>query len=171
MFDKKSLRETFLVKGMMLLLLTSLIPQARPSECKRDFNNNCVPATFLQLLLLCSCFGLLSIGAGGIRSSCLAFGADQLEKVVQKRDPRALEHYFSWYYASCMFSIFIASICIVYIQENIGWKAGFGVPVILVFLSALSFFVGSPFYVKVKAKSGLLLELVQVIAASFRKDI
>ncbi|KAI8547341.1 hypothetical protein RHMOL_Rhmol07G0187900 [Rhododendron molle] len=97
----------------------------------------------------------MSIGAGGIRSS-LAFGADQLEEHNSRKNPRALESYFSWYYVSTTFSILVAMTCIVYLQDNIGWEIGFGVPVMLMFLSAALFFLASPFYIKLKAKSSLL---------------
>ncbi|KAL8132574.1 hypothetical protein AgCh_008164 [Apium graveolens] len=48
-----------------------------------------------------------------------------------------------------------------------GWKIGFGVPVVLMFLSALSFFVASPFNVKLKSKSSLITGFFRVIAAAY----
>ncbi|KAF2304446.1 hypothetical protein GH714_031563 [Hevea brasiliensis] len=65
--------------GMFLLWLTTVIPQARPAPCVQ-FSDSCPSATTLQLLFLYSSLGLISIGAGGVRSSSLAFGADQLGK-------------------------------------------------------------------------------------------
>ncbi|KAK9273971.1 hypothetical protein L1049_018785 [Liquidambar formosana] len=64
--------------GLILLWLTAMIPQARPS-CNQILNG-CEPPKVSQLILLYCSFGLMSIGAGGIRSSSLAFGADQLGK-------------------------------------------------------------------------------------------
>ncbi|KAG5540691.1 hypothetical protein RHGRI_020801 [Rhododendron griersonianum] len=153
--------------GMALLWLTTMIPQARPPHCNQT-SSNCISPTTLQLIFLCSSFGLMSIGAGGIRSSSLAFGADQLEKHNSRKNPRALESYFSWYYVSTVFSILVAITCIVYLQDNIGWEIGFGVPVVLMFLSAAAFFLASPFYIKLKAKSSLLTGMFQVIVASYK---
>ncbi|XP_027083065.2 protein NRT1/ PTR FAMILY 1.2 isoform X1 [Coffea arabica] len=158
----------FSLLGMALLWLTTMIPQTRPPPCDES-SNNCSSATTLQLFLLCSCFGLMSIGAGGTRSSSLAFGADQLKKAGGRRNGWILESYFSWYYASCKISVLIASTCIVHVQEKMGWQVGFGIPVILMFLSALSFSLASPCYVKLKAKSTLFVELLQVAVASYRK--
>lgn len=152
---------------MALLWLTTVIPQARPPPCYQP-SSICISPTTLQLILLCSSFSLMSIGAGGIRSSSLAFGADQLEQHDCRKNPRALEIYFSWYYVSTTFSIVVAITCIVYIQDNIGWGIGFGVPVVLMFLSAVFFFLASPFYVKLKAKSSLLTGMFQVILASYK---
>ncbi|KAK2979544.1 hypothetical protein RJ640_013561 [Escallonia rubra] len=154
-------------KGMTLLWSTTMISQARPPPCK-EFNSSCSSATTLQLILLFSAFGLMSIGAGGIRSSSLAFGADQLDKRDNLKSVGALESYFSWYYASISISVIIAFSCVVYLQENMGWEVGFGVPAVLMFASAVSFLLASPFYVKLKAKASLFTGFVQVIAVSYR---
>ncbi|XP_022731022.1 protein NRT1/ PTR FAMILY 1.2-like [Durio zibethinus] len=148
--------------GMVLLWLTAMLPQARP-HCDQ-FSSICESPTTTQLLLLYSSFGLMSIGAGGIRSSSLAFGADQLKR----NNPETLQSFFSWYYASISFSALIAVTFIVYVQDNLGWKMGFGVPVMLMFMSSLSFYLASPFYVKLKARRSLFTGLAQVIVASFR---
>ncbi|XP_052211066.1 protein NRT1/ PTR FAMILY 1.2 isoform X2 [Diospyros lotus] len=153
--------------GMILLWLTTVVPQARPPPCDHS-NNSCSPPTTFQIILLCSSFGLMSVGAGGIRSSSLAFGADQLKKHDNLKNASALERYFSWYYVSASFSVLIAMTCIVYIQEKVGWEVGFGVPALLMFSSAVSFFLASPFYIKLKAKSSLLTGFAQVIVASYR---
>ncbi|CAN1161959.1 Protein NRT1/ PTR FAMILY 1.2 [Linum perenne] len=56
-----------------------MIPQARPPPCKATNYNDCYKsATTPQLFLLYSSFALMSIGSGGVRSSSMAFGADQL---------------------------------------------------------------------------------------------
>ncbi|XP_071918171.1 protein NRT1/ PTR FAMILY 1.2 [Coffea arabica] len=154
--------------GMALLWLTAMIPQAKPPPC-HESNKICSSATSFQLFLLCSCFGLMSIGFGGITSSSLAFGADQLQKAGGHNNGRALESYFSWYYALCTISILIAYTCIVYAQESLGWQVGFGIPVMLMLLSTLSFSLASHLYVKLKAKSSLIVEMLQVAVASYRK--
>ncbi|MBA0827468.1 hypothetical protein Goarm_012249, partial [Gossypium armourianum] len=46
---------------------------------------------------------------------------------------------------------------------------GFGVPIMLMFLSAISFFLASSFYIKLKARASLLTGLAQVVVASLRK--
>ncbi|KAL3498462.1 hypothetical protein ACH5RR_041194 [Cinchona calisaya] len=154
--------------GLIVLCLTTIIPQARPSPCSES-DNGCSSATTFQLLFLCISFGLISIGGGGVKSSSIAFGADQLKKGDDTKNVAVLERYFSWYYASWLFSVFIAYSCIVYIQDKIGWEVGFGVPVVLMFFSVISFYLASSFYVKLKPKSSLVAELIQVIVASHRK--
>nr|TKR98139.1 hypothetical protein D5086_0000206180 [Populus alba] len=155
--------------GMVLLWLTTIIPGATVPSCAQ-FSSRCTnDATTPQLLFLYFCFGLMSIGAGGIRSCSLAFGADQLSKRDSLKHAGILESFFSWYYVTSSASVFISMTCIVYIQDAMGWKVGFGVPVVLMILSTLSFFLASPIYVKPKAKASWLIGFARVLVASFRK--
>ncbi|KAL7150767.1 hypothetical protein ABFS83_05G135400 [Erythranthe nasuta] len=151
--------------GMILLWSTTIIPQAKPPPCSN--NPICTSVAIPQLVLLCTSFVLISIGAGGIRSSSLAFGADQLERGEFKRKSNLKESYFTWYYASYTLSVLIALTCVVYIQDNVGWGVGFLVPALLMLFGVGSFFLASPFYVKLKCRSSLFTGLGQVVVASF----
>ncbi|WMV22330.1 hypothetical protein MTR67_015715 [Solanum verrucosum] len=135
------------IKGTVVLWLTAMIPKARPPPCKQS-GQACKSTTTSQYLLLVFSFLLLSIGAGGIRSSSLAFGANQFDKGDNNNPNKqtVLESFFSWYYTLSVVSVMIALTGIVYLQDRLGWKIGFGVPAILMFLSALFFFLASPFY-------------------------
>ena len=146
-----------------------MIPQATPPPCMES-NNSCDSTTSFQLLLLFTSFALISTGAGGIRSSSLAFGADQLEKGDGCESVGVSGRYLSWYYASYTFSVLIALTCMVYIQENMGWQFGFGVSVVVMLFAALSFFLATPFYVKVKAKASLLTEPIKVFVSSYKNS-
>ncbi|KAJ4709166.1 Protein NRT1/ PTR FAMILY 1.2 like, partial [Melia azedarach] len=117
--------------GMILLWFTAIFPPLKPPACDQVSNNNCEPPTASQLLFLYSAFVLMSIGAGGIRSSSLAFGADQLDMGDRIKNAGLLQSYFSWYYASVSASSMFAVTLVVYIQDNLGWKIGFGVPVVM----------------------------------------
>jgi peptide/histidine transporter 3/4 len=113
-------------------------------------------------------FGLISIGAGCIRPCSIAFGADQLDNEENPNNESVLQSFFNWYCAATGLSTIIAFTVIVYIQDNLGWKVGFAVPAILMFLSALMFLVGSSQYIKAKASSSLFTGFVQVVVAAFR---
>ncbi|KAH6792330.1 Major facilitator superfamily protein [Perilla frutescens var. hirtella] len=152
--------------GIILLWSTTIIPHARPPPCDQS-SNICSPPTMFQFLYLCMSFGLISIGAGGIRSSSLAFGADQLEKRGFHKNPGVKQSYFGWYYASYTLSVLFALTCVVYIQDNLGWGVGFAVPAVLMLCAVTSFFLASPFYVRFKSSSSLITGFVQVAVASY----
>ncbi|XP_027168057.1 protein NRT1/ PTR FAMILY 1.2-like [Coffea eugenioides] len=156
----------FSLLGMTVLWLTAMIPGAKPQSC--NLIPPCKSATAGQLGLLISSFGLMSIGAGGIRSASMAFGADQLDNKDNPDNERVQESYFGWYYAATSISVLVAFTGIVYIQDKMGMKVGFGVPAILMFLSALLFFLASSFYIKHKATKSLLTGLVQVTVAAYK---
>lgn len=156
------------VQGMVFLWLTTLIPSSKP-VCHQITNScNNSPST-IQLLILHSSFALMSVGAGGIRSCSLAFGVDQLSK--RDEDAGIKDSYFSWYYAAVAMSSLIGLTVVVYIQDNMGWTVGFGIPVVLMFVATVSFFLASPFYVMVGVKRNMLSGLAQVLVASYKNRL
>lgn len=130
--------------GMVLLWLTTII---RP-ECDK-LTNVCQPTTLLKSVLLYSFFALTAIGAGGVRSSCLAFAADQLQPNQTSRvTTSSLETLFNWYYFSVMVACFLSQSLLVFVQTTYGWQIGFGVSVAAMALSVALFFAASPYYVR-----------------------
>ncbi|MED6212805.1 hypothetical protein PIB30_087050, partial [Stylosanthes scabra] len=154
--------------GMVLLWSTTMIPMT--SQISNELSNGYNSNSTMQLVILHSSFALMSIGAGGIRSSSLAFGVDQLS-MKNKDGNDVKESYFGWYYASVALSSFLGVSVVVYIQETMGWKVGFGIPVMLMLVSAISFFLASPFYVKLETKKNMVSGLAQVIVASYRNRL
>ncbi|PHU01342.1 hypothetical protein BC332_31129 [Capsicum chinense] len=166
-FQTIGLGSVVTLAGTFLFWLTTLIPQARPPPCVIS-DNICRSAGMFQLFYLCFALAIVAIGAGVIKSLSLAFGSDQLKREVRQENVRALERFFSWYYALYALSIVVALTCLVYIQVNMGWALGFGAPVLLVLFATLLIYLGTPFYVKLKPKSSLITGLFQVIVASYR---
>lgn len=152
--------------GTTVLWLTAMIPKVRPPPCQ--LGQVCKSATTSQYALLVFSFLLMSIGAGGIRPCSLAFGANQFDKGDNPNKQMVLESFFAWYYTSSIVSVLIALTGIVYIQVKLGWKIGFGIPAILMFLSVLFFFLASPFYIKQKVRSNLFGSLIQVIVVAYK---
>lgn len=159
-------RIILILQGMIFLWLTAIIPGATPCD---DSGSECKSWNVFQLTLLVSAFGLMSIGAGGIRSASLAFGADQLLKKDNFSDAGILERFLNWYYSACCGAVVVGVLFVVYIQDHFGWKVGFGVSVVLMLLSALSFFSASTLYIKFKAKAGSLIAFAQVLMVSWKK--
>jgi len=149
----------YFLQGMVVMWLTAMIPEARPC---RHSSENCKSATTPQIIILLSCFALISIGGGGISCS-LAFGADQLSQKNKTKNQRVLESFISWYIASQTIAVVFSLTGIVYIQDHFGWKLGFGVPAALMLFSTLSFFLISPRYVKHKPHTSLITGFAQVL--------
>ncbi|XP_010320604.2 LOW QUALITY PROTEIN: protein NRT1/ PTR FAMILY 1.2 [Solanum lycopersicum] len=156
--------------GMIVLWLTTMIPELTSLSCSH-FQHVCNGTTPIQLAVLFSSFGFMSIGAGFVRPCSIIFGADQLEDKKNPENQRRIASYFNWYYVSTGISTMLAVTVIIYIQDRYGWQIGFGIPIILMFLSVLMFQLGSPLYIKVKAKEteNLIIGLFQAAVAAFSK--
>ncbi|KAI3917602.1 hypothetical protein MKW98_021364 [Papaver atlanticum] len=147
--------ETSILQGIVQLWLTAMFPQMKPKPCDLSLNV-CDSATPAQFVFLLSSLGLMSIGAGCIRP----YDPAKNEEILQT--------YFNFYYATIGISTLLALTVIVYIQDHMGWKVGFAVPAMLMFLSALFFFLGNSFYIKVKASTSLFTGFAKVFVAAWR---
>ncbi|OIT34483.1 protein nrt1 ptr family 1.2 [Nicotiana attenuata] len=154
--------------GIFVLWLTTIFPQLRLLPCS-SYQHGCNGTTAGQLAVLLCSFGLISLGAGFVRPCSIALGADQMDNKENPDNERVIDSYFNWFYASVGASTFLAITVIVYIQDHFGWQVGFGVPAVLMVLSVSIFSMGSPLYIKVKAKGSLFTGLFQVATAAFRK--
>ncbi|GJT19024.1 NRT1/ PTR family 1.2-like protein [Tanacetum coccineum] len=92
---------------MILLWLTTILPNAKPPLCDLRVPKSCQSPTPVQYSLLFSAFALMSIGAGGIRPCSLAFGADQIDCKDNPKRERLLESFFGWYYASALMGVLL----------------------------------------------------------------
>ncbi|KAM3303979.1 hypothetical protein P3S67_015011 [Capsicum chacoense] len=79
---------------MIILWLTAIIPQLKFSPCSQ-FQHVCDGTTAVQLLVLFSSFGFISLGAGFIRPCSIIFGADQLEEKENPENQKLIESYFN----------------------------------------------------------------------------
>lgn len=154
--------------GMLLLWITAMVPATKPPACDQLHPESCRSPTAAQMALLAAALSLMSIGAGGVRPCTLAFGADQIDRRDNPNNKRMLESFFGWYYASTSFSVLIALTGIVYIQDHVGWKVGFGVPASLMLFATVLFFSASSIYVKQKATKSLFSSFAQVAVAAFK---
>ncbi|XP_021910271.1 protein NRT1/ PTR FAMILY 3.1 [Carica papaya] len=152
--------------GMIILTLSAILPKLRPPPCKGE--QTCQEADTGQLAILYVSLLLGAIGSGGIRPCVAAFGADQFDESDPKQTTK-IWRYFNWYYFVMGGSILVAVTVLVYIQDNVGWGWGLGVPTIAMFLSVVAFIFGYPLYRHLDPAGSPFTRLVQVGVAAFRK--
>ncbi|KAM1110559.1 hypothetical protein ACFX13_009977 [Malus domestica] len=63
----------------------------------------------------------------------------------------------------------VASSVLVWIQSNVGWSWGFGIPAVAIALDVVSFFSGTQLYRNQILSGSPLTHICQVLVASFRK--
>lgn len=154
---------------MTLLTLSAVIPQLLPPPCNSSASSlPCQEANGGQLAVLYMALLLGAIGSGGIRPCVVAFGADQFDETDPKQSTKTWK-YFNWYYFVMGVSMLVAVTVVVYVQEDVGWGLGLGIPTVLMFLSVIALVCGHRLYRILDPAGSPFTRLLQVSVAAFRK--
>lgn len=122
----------------------------------------------MQLSVLYIALLLTSLGTGGIRPCVVTFAADQFDMSKLKTESRSW-NFFNWYYFCMGMASLLAATVVVYIQDNISWGLGLGIPTAAMALSLVAFILGSAMYKKIKPGGSPYVRVVQVVAAAVKK--
>ncbi|KAH7290929.1 hypothetical protein KP509_30G069700 [Ceratopteris richardii] len=146
--------------GMVLLTLTTAIPSLVPP--KND------AASIGQLAVFYAALYLIALGTGGIKPCVSSFGADQFDEndEVEKKNKVS---FFNWFYFSINIGALISSTLLVYVQNDVSWTLGFGIPAAMMGLAILSFFSGTVLYRHQKPGGSPLTRIAQVFSAALYK--
>lgn len=150
---------------MCTLTLSATVPALKPSEC---VDSVCPSATVAQYAVLFIGLYLIALGTGGIKPCVSSFGADQFDDTDSKEKVKK-GSFFNWFYFSINIGALISSSLIVWIQENVGWGWGFGIPAFFMGIAIASFFSGTPIYRFQKPGGSPITRMCQVVVAAFRK--
>ncbi|KAE9455867.1 hypothetical protein C3L33_12230, partial [Rhododendron williamsianum] len=153
-------------EGLVSITISATLPQLRPPPCPTQ--ENCKEASSNQLWILYLSLLLSSLGSGGIRPCVVTFAADQFDMSKSKVESRKW-NFFNWYYFCMVMASLTALTVVVYIQDNVGWGLGLGIPTIAMAISVVAFVSGSPLYRRVKPMGSPLVRLAQVIVAAVKK--
>ncbi|CAI0424298.1 unnamed protein product [Linum tenue] len=109
-----------------------------------------------------------ALGTGGIKPCVSSFGADQFDE-NDESEKKKKSSFFNWFYFSINIGALVASSVLVWIQMNVGWDWGFGIPTVAMAIAIVFFFAGSRMYRVQKPGGSPLTRIFQVIVASLRK--
>lgn len=156
------------VMGMTLLTFTAALPALRPSPCQVDQTRPCLPATGGQLAVLYIGIYLIALGNGGIKPNISSIGADQFDE-TEPKEKKQMSHFFNWYYFCVSIGSFLSVTVVVYLEDNIGFGWGFGIPTAIFAAAIVMFIAGAPLY-RFKLPGGSpVTSIAQVLVAAFRK--
>lgn len=153
--------------GLLLISLTAAIKKLHPPSCSGGGGECAGPTSGQMAFLLCG-FAMLIVGAAGIRPCNLAFGADQFNPKTES-GKRGINSFFNWYFFTLTFAQMVSVTLVVYVQSEVSWSIGLGIPAAFMLFSAALFFAGDRLYVKVKPEGSPLTSIVQVLVAAVRK--
>lgn len=126
---------------MTLLTMAVSLKNFKPT-CK---NGVCNKASDSQIAFFYLSLYIIAIGAGGTKPNISTFGADQFDD-FNPHEKKLKVSFFNWWMFSSFVGALIATLGLVYIQENLGWGLGYGIPTVGLVLSLFIFYMGTPIY-------------------------
>lgn len=161
---------TGLIFGVLELLALALVTiQARfeklhPKPCGVG-KSSCVEGGIAVMLYASLC--LLALGAGGVKGSVPALGADQFDRKVPKEE-KALATYFNWLLLSTTLGATFGVTVIVWVSMHKGWYWGFFISLMLALIGFVFLALGKPFYrIQVPGESPII-KIAQVIVLAIK---
>lgn len=153
---------------MILLTIAVSLPGLRPpcgNEGKADGCNK--QASPLQIGIFYCALYIVAVGTGGTKPNISTMGADQFDNFEPKERTQKLS-FFNWWMFSIFFGTLFSTTFLVYIQDNVGWGLGYGIPTIGLSVSVLVFLVGTPFYRHKLSSGSPLSKIAKVLVAAVR---
>ncbi|KAK2442756.1 protein NRT1/ PTR FAMILY 8.1 [Trifolium repens] len=146
--------------GMVLLTVSASFDTLRPKTGKEASN--------YQLAFLYGALGLIALGTGGIKPCVSSFGADQFDEGDEK-EVQMKYSFFNWFYFAINMGAILGITLLVYIQVQLGWSWGFGIPTVTTILSIVVLAAGVRYYRFQKPMGSPFTRFLQVIVVSVKK--
>lgn len=156
---------------MCLLTLAVSMPALRPPSCGNGVKEeDCTrKASALQVGIFYGALYIIAVGTGGTKPNISTMGADQFDDFDTKERNQKLS-FFNWWMFSIFFGTLFSNTFLIYIQDNVGYSLGYGLPTIGLLVSVLVFLVGTRFYRhKVPSDQSPTTRIVKALVAAIRK--
>ncbi|MCL7042771.1 hypothetical protein MKW94_018148 [Papaver nudicaule] len=156
------------VTGMCLLTISVSVKGLKPPSCQEANVADCKQPSTLQLGMFFTALYIFAIGTGGIKANITVIGADQFDEFYPKEKLQKFS-FFNWW----MFTIFVGALMantfLVYIQDNVGWSLGYGIPTIGLVVAVLIFLAGTPYYRHKLPMGSPFTTMIKVIFSALSK--
>ncbi|KAK1699594.1 hypothetical protein QYE76_016291 [Lolium multiflorum] len=151
--------------GMILLTLSVTVPALKPPPCD---GTTCPRASALQLGVYFGGLYTIALGHGGTKPNISTIGADQFDDFDAVEKLQKLS-FFNWWMFTIFVGILFSSTVLVYLQDNVSWSVGYGVPTLGLLASVVVFLAGTPLYRHKKPHGSPLTSIGKVVAAAVWK--
>jgi peptide/histidine transporter 3/4 len=148
----------FYIPGLILLALTAGLPELHPASNEA--------ATSAQLAALYCALYLVALGTGGIKPCVSSFGADQFDS-TNPAEAALIPRFFNYFYAAINIGAIIASLFLIYIQEEVSWALGYGIPAGVFVFAVGIFLLGVPRYRFVPPAGSPFSRIFRVLHGAF----
>nr|GMD97244.1 protein NRT1/ PTR FAMILY 6.3-like [Ipomoea batatas] len=153
--------------GVTILTISTIIPSLQPPKCSPE-SGSCVPASGGQLGVLYLALYLTALGTGGLKSSVSGLGTDQFDD-SDKRERGQMVKFFSWFIFFINVGSLLAVTMLVYIQDNVGRRWGYGLCACAIVAALVLFLAGTRRYRFKKLVGSPMTQIASVYVAAWRK--
>ncbi|XP_057793632.1 protein NRT1/ PTR FAMILY 5.10-like [Salvia miltiorrhiza] len=133
------------VLGLGFLTISAALSESYNSLCESTTSNSACSPPLLEVIFFFFSLYLVALAQGGHKPCVQAFGADQFDE-EDKKERLAKSSFFNWWYFSTAAGVFVAQLVLSYVQENMSWELGFGIPGAFMCLALVLFLIGSMTY-------------------------
>ncbi|KAM7488470.1 hypothetical protein LguiB_025954 [Lonicera macranthoides] len=163
--------------GMSLLTLAVSVPGLRPPHCVASNPADCPEPTNTELTVFYAALYIVALGAGDARKETFQessmpipcpFHSQNSNQTSPKEKAQKLS-FFNWWMFTVFFGKLFGDTILVYVQDNVGWGLGYGLPTLGLVLGIMSFLIGTPSYRHKKPTGSPFTRMARVIVAALRK--
>ncbi|KAM7274275.1 hypothetical protein ACFE04_028939 [Oxalis oulophora] len=153
--------------GVTILTISTIIPSLQPPKCT-ETTEACIPANSTQLTVLYLALYLTALGTGGLKSSVSGFGSDQFDD-SQPKERSIMLNFFNWFFFCINLGALVAETVLVYIQDHVGRRWGYGICACAIVLGLVVFLCGTKRYRFKKLVGSPLTQIAAVVVAAWKK--
>lgn len=153
---------------MTILTISTAAPGLRPPKCADIASGSCVKASGMQLGVLYLALYLTALGTGGLKSSVSGFGSDQFDE-KDREEKHQMMKFFNWFFFFISLGSLLAVTVLVYIQDHLGRRWGYGLCAAAIVAGLLVFLAGTRRYRFKKLVGSPLTQIAAVVVAAWRK--
>ncbi|KAF0919318.1 hypothetical protein E2562_029168 [Oryza meyeriana var. granulata] len=136
----------FVDSSMGMLTLSSALPAFHgDGSCSYTSKSlTCSPSTAQVAIFYVSLY-LVALAEAGHKPCAQAFGADQFDQNDPK-ESASRSSFFNWWYFGMCSGTAMTTLVSSYIQDNVGWGLGFGIPCLVMVFALVMFLLGTRNY-------------------------
>jgi len=134
------------MQGLGMLAFSTMLSSGSGHQCTtaRGQTQTCAPSTLKATFFYVSLY-IVAVAQGGHKPCVQAFGADQFDQSDPK-ETVSRSSFFNWWYFGMCAGTAVTLVLLSYVQDNIGWGLGFGIPCAVMAAALAVFLLGTRTY-------------------------